>query len=142
MGLIDRLSDGFGRLGKAAGQALDETRLQMDIMRARKRKDGLARDLGYLVFRVSQGATAIPGEQEALVTRITDVEKEIDGLERKIRELRQQQGGATAKPPEAPGSTPPQPPPATAGPDGTEAPASQGASTSETGASGEPRQQG
>jgi hypothetical protein len=126
MGLIDRLSDGFGRLGKAAGQALDETRLQMDVMRARKKKDGLARDLGYLVFRVAQGATAIPGEQDALVTRIADVEKEIDGLERRLRELRRE---ARGEEPQAP----PPPPPA-AGPDGSEAPAAEGSKPAETGA--------
>lgn len=130
MGLIDRLSDGFGRLGKAAGQALDETRLQMEIMRVRKRKDGLARDLGYIVFRVSQGATAIPGEQDALIARITDTEKEIDGLERRLRDLRREARG------EEPGSTPP-PPPA-AGPDGSEAPASGGPKAPEAGATQPP----
>lgn len=102
MKLLDRLSEGFGKLGKAAGQALDETRIQMDIMRVRKRKDGAARDLGYLVFRVSQGASAIPGEQDALVQRIADIEKEIDGLERQLREVRLQSRGE--------GGTPPAPP--------------------------------
>jgi hypothetical protein len=114
MKLLDRLSEGFGKLGKAAGDALDVTRLQMDVLRARRRKDGVARDLGYLVFRVSQGATAQPGEQDALVQKISDIEKEIERLEREIREVGAQKQGPPPPPPTggaAPDATPPPPPP-------------------------------
>lgn len=115
MKLFDRLSSGFGKIGTAANQALDETKLQLEIMRARRRKDGLARDLGYLVFRVAQGAAATAGEQDALIAKITEVEKEIDRLEaeaKAVRELgRIKPAGAAPEPP--PAAETPEPPAAT-----------------------------
>ncbi len=105
MGLLDKIQQGIGRIGTATGQMIDETRLQMDIMKERRRKDAVARDLGYLVYRTSQGATAGAGEQDALVTKITDIEKEIARLEAEARDLRSKAKGG--KPPEQP--TPPQP---------------------------------
>jgi hypothetical protein len=110
MGLMDRIQTGFGKLGKAAGQAIDETRIQMELLGARRRKDAAARDLGYLVFRVSQGATAIPGEQDALVKRIADIEQDIERLEREVRQLRSgDKGGGSSPPPQSPPPPPPAP---------------------------------
>ncbi len=100
MGLLDRIQQGIGKIGSATGQMIDETRLQMDIMKERRRKDAVARDLGYLVYRTSQGATAGAGEQEALVSRITGIEKEIARLEAEARDLRTRAKGG--KPPEQP----------------------------------------
>jgi len=79
------LQTGFNRLGKAAGQAIDETRIQVELMGARRRKDAAARDLGYLVYRVTQGATTLPGEQDAIVKRIADIEKQIEKLGDQVR---------------------------------------------------------
>ena len=121
MGLMQGLQTGFNRLGKAAGQAIDETRIQVELMGARRRKDTAARDLGYLVFRVTQGATTLPGEQDALVKRIADIEKQIEKLDGDLKQLRAGKatppsGSATPSepphPPAPPAEPPPPPPPA------------------------------
>ncbi len=104
MGIFDNIKSGIGKLGTATSQMLDETKLQMDIMRERRRKDAVARDLGYLVYRTSQGASAGSGEQEALVTKITEIEKEIARLEAEARDLRSHAKGG--KPPEQPAPPP------------------------------------
>ncbi len=103
MGIFDNIKSGIGRLGTATGQMLDETKLQMQIMRERRRKDAVARDLGYLVYRTTQGAIAASGEQDALIGKITEIEKEIARLEAEGRDLRSRAKGG--KPPEQP--TPP-----------------------------------
>lgn len=137
MGLLDTLTAGVGKLGQAAGKAIDETRLQMEIMRARRRKDNAARDLGYLVFRVSQGALVSPGEQDALLKRIADAEKEVERLEAEVRKVRQ--AGKAAPPAnEPPKSEPPGPAPPTGGsaggapPGGAGSPAGGGAPPEQT----------
>lgn len=106
MGLVDGLQSGFRKLGQAAGQALDETRIQVELLGARRRKDTVARDLGYLVYRVTQGATAAQGEQDALVKRMADIEKQIEKLDGDLRQLRA--AGKTEPPPAPP--APPEPP--------------------------------
>ena len=103
MGLMQGLQTGFNKLGKAAGQAIDETRIQVELMGARRRKDAAARDLGYLVYRVTQGATTLPGEQDAIVKRIADIEKQIEKLDGELKQLRVGKG----PPPAAGGIRPP-----------------------------------
>ena len=113
MKLLDRIQQGIGKIGTATGQMIDETRLQMDIMKERRRKDAVARDLGYLVYRTAQGATAGTGEQDALVAKITEIEKEIARLEAEARDLRTRAKGGKPpeQPPPSPSSTPPETPP-------------------------------
>ncbi len=114
MGLMQGLQTGFNKLGKAAGQAIDETRIQVELMGARRRKDTAARDLGYQVYRVTQGATTLPGEQDHLVQRIADIEKQIEKLEGDLKQLRVGKGtppSGSAKPPEPPPPAPPAEPP-------------------------------
>lgn len=121
MGLVNGLQTGFKKLGEAAGQAIDETRIQMELMGARRRKDGAARDLGYLVYRVSQGATAQPGEQDKLVQRMAEIEKQIEKLEADSRQLRAEGKKPDAPPPQASEPPPPAgtPSPAPEAPSGT-----------------------
>lgn len=130
MGLLDTLTAGVGKLGQAAGKAIDETRLQMEIMRARRRKDNAARDLGYLVFRVSQGALVSPGEQDALLKRIADAEKEVERLEAEVRAVRQSGKGAppSGEPPPPKAEPPSDGPAGGPAPDGPASPAGGGTS--------------
>jgi hypothetical protein len=98
MSLIDRIATGLDALGRKAGQALDEGKLRMEVMRLRRHKDRLARDLGYLVYQQSRGAVPPEGAIDRLTRRIGDDEAEIERLEEKIRDLRR-------------GAAPPPPPP-------------------------------
>ena len=88
MSLIDRISTGINRLADRTTQVLDEGRLRLDLMRARRRKDNVARDLGYVAYRQAKGTAPSEGEVEALVRRIDDVEQAITTLEDELRRAR------------------------------------------------------
>lgn len=106
MALIDRIAAGIDRIGKKTNQLLDESRLRMDLMRQRRKKDNLARDLGYIVYRQSQGATPAEGEVEGLIRRIGDAEKEIERLEKEVETVRRGKS-QTQPPPEPPAAESP-----------------------------------
>ncbi|MDO8667294.1 MAG: hypothetical protein Q7J79_11815 [Gemmatimonadales bacterium] len=101
MSIFDRLTSGLDTLGRKANQALDEGKVRVDLVRIRRRKDNAARDLGYLVYRQTKGATSAEGEVEGLTRRIAEAEAEIERLETRVKEIR-----AGSKPPSV---TPPGP---------------------------------
>jgi hypothetical protein len=98
MGLIERISTGINRLADKTNQALDEGRLRLDLLRVRRRRDNLARDLGYLTFRQTKGTAPAEGEADALIRRMEDCDAEILKLDLQISEVRRAQGPGTAGP--------------------------------------------
>jgi hypothetical protein len=79
--LFDRLNrelEGFGRKAQAA---LDEGKLQIELMRARKRRDHAARDLGLLVHRRERGGEVEPRRVDALYLRLDDLVADVTRLE-------------------------------------------------------------
>ena len=102
MNIFDRLTSGLDTIGRKAGQALDEGKLRMELMRVRRRKDNAARDLGYIVYRQTKGATPAEGEVEGLSLRIAESEAEIERVEARIVEVR-----ADPKPPSDASNQPP-----------------------------------
>ena len=106
MSLIDRVAAGLDEIGKKAAQALDESKLRMDLARVRRRKDNSARDLGYLAYRTSKGEILPEGESDAVIRRIAATEEEIAKIEADIGKVRG-------------GDTPASPPPATDAPTGS-----------------------
>ena len=111
MKLMDRVAAGLDQLGKKAAQAIDESKLRMDLAGVRRRKDHAARDLGYLAYRQSKGEILPEGETEVQLRRIGAAEEEITRLEADLAAVRARTAPAT---PEAP-------PPAGGGPGGTAA---------------------
>lgn len=113
MGLIDRISTGINRLADRTNQALDEGRLRLDLMRARRRRDNLARDLGYITFRQAKGAPPVEGEVDALVRRMEDCDADIAKLEHQVQQVRgtgvTTTGGAGDTPGQGPGDAGPAP---------------------------------
>ena len=97
MALLERITAGLDRLGQKTNQFLDESRLRMELMRQRRRKDNLARDLGYVVYRQSKGATPADGEVDGLTGRIAEAEREIERLQAEIETVR---GTKPAEPPQ------------------------------------------
>ena len=97
MSLMDRFAAGLETLGKRANQALDEGKLRVDLLRARRRMDGSARDLGYVTYRQAKGQGAPEGEIESLTRRIAEAEAEIGRIQAAIDKLRAEpsRGGAT-----------------------------------------------
>jgi hypothetical protein len=97
MGLGERIMSGIETLGRRANQALDEGRVRMDLLKTRRRRDLLARDLGYLVYRQSKGTPPLEGEIEALTKKMADEDVEMARLEEELKrrqQLRSQAGSA------------------------------------------------
>jgi len=94
MNLMDRIAGGLEALGKKANQALDEGKLRVDLLRARRRMDGAARDLGYVTYRQAKGQGAPDGEIESLTRRIAEAEAEVARVQAAIDKIRAEARGA------------------------------------------------
>ncbi len=88
MSLIDRLTSGLETLGRKANQALDEGKLRMELLRARRRMDAAARQLGYVTYRQGKGTPAPEGEIASLTRRIEEGEAEVARLQAEIDKLK------------------------------------------------------
>ncbi len=88
MSLMDRVAAGLETLGRKANQALDEGKLRMELMRARRRMDNAARTLGYLTYRQGKGEPPPQPEVESLTKRIAEGEAEVARLEAEITALK------------------------------------------------------
>lgn len=102
--LFDRLNQELEAFGKKAQAALDEGKLQIELMRSRRRRDNAARDLGLLVHQRERGGEVEPRRVDALLVRLDDLEGELSGLERQLAEARRQRPAAEPPQPAA-GST-------------------------------------
>lgn len=94
--LFDRLNHELEAFGKKAQAALDEGRLQIELLRARRRRDNCARDLGLLVHRRERGGEVEPARVEALLLRLDDHEADIARREGQVAEARRQRPTAGA----------------------------------------------
>jgi hypothetical protein len=86
--LFDRLNQELEAFGKKAQAALDEGKLQIELLRIRRRRDNTARDLGLLVHRRDRGGDIEASRIEALMLRIDDLQTDIGRLESQIAESR------------------------------------------------------
>jgi hypothetical protein len=98
--LFDRLNQELEAIGKKAQSALDEGKLQIELLRLRRRQDNAARDLGLLIHRRERGSEAEPRRIDALLLRLDDLERDLARLERQISETRQQRGSTPPAPTE------------------------------------------
>ena len=87
--LFDRLNQELEAFGKKAQAALDEGKVQIELLRVRRRRDAAARDLGLLIHRRERGGEVEPRRVDALLLRLDDLEVEIARLERQAAEQRQ-----------------------------------------------------
>ena len=92
--LFDRLNQELSEFGKRAQAALDEGKLQIELLRYRRKQDNAARDLGLLVHRRERGGDAEPRRMDALLLRLDDLQRDIARLEGQIAEARQQRAAA------------------------------------------------
>jgi phage shock protein A len=106
--LFDRLNQELSEFGKKAQAALDEGKLQIELLRYRRKQDTAARDLGMLIHRRERGGEVEQRRVDALLLRLDDLEKEIGRLEGQIAEAKRQRAaaGAGAVVPETPAETP------------------------------------
>src|ERR671912_2611331 len=107
--LFDRLNQELEAFGKKAQAALDEAKLQIELLRLRRRQDRTARDLGMLVHRRERGGETEVRRFDSLLLRLDELKTEVARLETQIAEARR-----------TPRSSPPQPVAAEIGTDRTE----------------------
>jgi 50S ribosomal subunit-associated GTPase HflX len=105
--LFDRLNTELEAFGRKAQSALDEGKLQIELLRLRRRQDNAARDLGILIHRRERGGEAEPRRVDALLLRLDDLEAEIGRLERQIEETRRARTPSPAEPPAEAGAAGP-----------------------------------
>ena len=86
--LFDRVNQELEAFGKKAQAALDEGKLQFELLRLRRRLDNTARDLGLMVHRRERGSETEPRRIDALLLKMDDLQAEIGRLERQISESR------------------------------------------------------
>jgi outer membrane murein-binding lipoprotein Lpp len=96
--LIDRLNHELEAFGKKAQAALDEGKLQIELLRLRRRLDGAARDLGLLVHRRERGGETDARRFDALMLRLDDLQADVARLEKQIVEARRGSGSARSRP--------------------------------------------
>jgi hypothetical protein len=105
--LFDRLNQELSEFGKKAQAALDEGKLQIELLRYRRKQDNAARDLGLLIHRRERGGEADVRRLDALLLRLDDLQKDIARLEGQIAEARRQRASAQqSQPVEPPVPTP------------------------------------
>jgi ATP-dependent DNA ligase len=101
--LFDRLNQELESFGKRAQAALDEGKSQIELMRVRRQRDIVARDLGLFVYRRERGGVSDQARYDALLLRFDDLEREIATLEHEAAATR----SSTPATPAEPVGTPP-----------------------------------
>jgi chromosome segregation ATPase len=82
--IIDRLNHELETFGRKAQAALDEGKLQIELLRVKRQQDSAARDLGLMIHRRERGIDTEPKRIESLLTRLDTLEREISRLGREI----------------------------------------------------------
>ena len=88
--LFDRLNHELEAFGRKAQWAIDDGKLQIEVLRVRRKQDHVARDLGLLVHRRERGGDADPRRIDALLLRLDDLAGEIGRLEGQLQEAKRQ----------------------------------------------------
>ncbi len=84
MSLFSRLNAELENFGRRASAALDEGRIQIELMRAKRRRDNAAKDLGMIAYHREKGVEQDQRRVDALVLRIGDLETQIAALEAQL----------------------------------------------------------
>ena len=88
--LFDRLNQELEAFGRKAQWALDEGKLQIELLRVRRQQDTVARDLGLLVHRRERGGEADPRRVDALLVRLDELVGAIARLEGQVQAAKRQ----------------------------------------------------
>ena len=79
MAIWDRVRTELDRAGRAAQHAFDEGRIRLEMLRARRRADGAAQQLGYAVFKARKEARELTvDEYNGLAKAIEAAEAEAE----------------------------------------------------------------
>lgn len=81
MGLLDKARDVAKQAGEAATKAVDQAKEKGQEFQLQRKLNGLAEDLGHVVFRQKTGEAGLDAEVNRLVSEMTTTKTEIDQLE-------------------------------------------------------------
>ena len=84
MSIFSKLNTELENFGRRASAAIDEGRLQIELLRVKRRRDSAARDLGMIAYHREKGVEADQRRIDALVLRIGALETQIETLETQI----------------------------------------------------------
>ena len=93
--LFGRLNQELEAFGRKAQWALDEGKLQIELLRVRRKQDQVARDLGLLVHRRERGGEADPRRIDALLLRLDDLGGDVARLEEQVQAAKRQRTEGT-----------------------------------------------
>ncbi len=82
--LFDRLNRELETFGKRAQAALDDGKLQIELLRHRRQRDRAATELGMLVYRRERGGEVEARRIDAVMLRPYDLGAETTRLEERI----------------------------------------------------------
>lgn len=82
--IFSRLNSELENFGRRAGAALDEGRLQIELLRVKRRRDNAARDLGMIAYHREKGVEADQRRVDALILKLDDLEVQIASIETQI----------------------------------------------------------
>lgn len=99
--LFDRLNQELETFGKRAQAALDEGKLQIELLRHRRQQDRAARELGLLIHRRERGGDVDPRRIDAALLRLDDLAAEITRLEARLAGRRERSDEPAAAAPHA-----------------------------------------
>ncbi len=88
--LFDRLNQELEAFGKKAQSALDEGKLQIELLRVKRQRDHAARDLGMMLYKKERGGEIEPKRVDAIMLRLDDLGVEIARLEAQVAEAKAQ----------------------------------------------------
>ena len=95
--LFDRLNQELEAFGRRAQTALDEGKLQIELLRLRRQRDVATRQLGTLIYRRERGGQSEPRRIDAVMLRLDDLEQEIASLEARLKEMGCEPPGASSE---------------------------------------------
>lgn len=99
--LFDRLNQELETFGKRAQAALDEGKLQIELLRHRRQQDRAARELGLLVHRRERGGEVDARRIDAALLRLDDLAAEIGRLEERLAARRERSDEPASAAPQA-----------------------------------------
>jgi hypothetical protein len=86
--LFDRLNQELEAFGKKAQAALDEGKVQIELLRVKRQRDHAARDLGLMVYARERSGEMETRRFDALMLRLDDLGEDIKRLERQLAEAK------------------------------------------------------
>jgi hypothetical protein len=86
--IFDRLNHELETIGRRAQAALDEGKLQIELMRVRRQRDVAARELGVFVHRKERQGDVEQARIDAQMLKMDDLDLEIARLERQLAAAR------------------------------------------------------